>query len=131
VRRVHRQIRIHILDKAIEMRIPIREQLAGVVLLTSLVPLAVLAIATWVNNHNFVTGITSQSLQLAASLKATQIASDILLIQSTCATIVTRILLQEALKSYYKGNQSSSNWENASEDIRGALACGGFSSLLQ
>ena len=131
MRRVRRQIKIHILDKAIEMRIPIREQLAGVVLLTSLVPLAVLAIATWVNNHGFVTGITSQSLQLAASLKATQIASDILLIQSTCATLVTRILLQDALKSYYKGNQSSSNWENATEDIRGALASGGFSSLLQ
>jgi osomolarity two-component system sensor histidine kinase SLN1 len=131
VRRVHRQIRIHILGKAIEMRIPIREQLAGVVLLTSSVPLAVLAIATWVNNHNFVTGITSQSLQLAASLKATQIASDILLIQSTCATIVTRILLQGALKSYYKGNQSSSNWDNAAQDVRGALASGGFSSLLQ
>jgi osomolarity two-component system sensor histidine kinase SLN1 len=82
------------------MRIGIREQLAAVVLLTSLIPLAILAIATWVNNHNFVVGITSQSLALTASLKAAQIASDLLLIQSTCATIVTRILLQEAIKNF-------------------------------
>lgn len=36
------------------MRIGIREQLAGLVLLCALVPLAILAITTWVNNHNFV-----------------------------------------------------------------------------
>lgn len=112
------------------MRIPIREQLAGFLLITSLVPLAVLAIATWINNHNFVTDITSNSLSLTASLKATQIASDLLLIQATCATIVTRILLQDALKSYYKGNQSDP-WERASRDMKGALRSGGYSSLLQ
>jgi osomolarity two-component system sensor histidine kinase SLN1 len=113
------------------MRIPIREQLAGFLLITSLVPLAVLAIATWINNHNFVTGITSNSLELTASLKATQIASDLLLIQSTCATIVTRILLQDALRSFYRGNQSEVNWSRAQRDISGALRSGGYSSLLQ
>lgn len=113
------------------MRIPIREQLAGFLLITSLVPLAVLAIATWMNNHNFVTEITANALELTASLKATQIASDLLLIQSTCATIVTRILLQDALKSFYRGNQSEENWEAASRDVTGALRTGGYSSLLQ
>lgn len=113
------------------MRIPIREQLAGFLLITSLVPLAVLAIATWMNNHSFVTEITANALELTASLKATQIASDLLLIQSTCATIVTRILLQDALKSFYRGNQSEENWEAASTDVTGALRTGGYSSLLQ
>ncbi|PVH74143.1 hypothetical protein DL98DRAFT_34611 [Cadophora sp. DSE1049] len=113
------------------MRIGIREQLGAVILLTSLVPLAVLSIAVWINNKNFVVNITSQELSLTASLKASQIASDLLLIQSTCATITTRILLNQALKSYYKGNETSMNWTAALNDVSSALDSGGFSSLLQ
>ena len=82
------------------MRIGIREQLGAVILLTALVPLAVLSIAVWINNKNFVVNITSQELSLTASLKASQIASDLLLIQSTCATITTRILLNQALNEH-------------------------------
>ncbi|KAG4423816.1 hypothetical protein IFR04_003112 [Cadophora malorum] len=113
------------------MRIGIREQLGAVILLTALVPLAVLSIAVWINNKNFVVNITSQELSLTASLKASQIASDLLLIQSTCATITTRILLNQALKSYYKGNGTSMNWTAALNDVSSALDSGGFSSLLQ
>ncbi|KAH8599329.1 histidine kinase-group VI protein [Bisporella sp. PMI_857] len=113
------------------MRIGIREQLAGLVLLGALIPLAVLSIASWINNHEFVVGITSKSLSLTASLKAAQVASDLLLIQSTCSTIVTRILIQSSLRSFYKGNQTSQNWTNAENDVLGALANGGLSSLLQ
>ncbi len=51
------------------MRIGIREQLASVVLLVALVPLAGLAIAVWINNHNLVVNVTSQELSLTASLK--------------------------------------------------------------
>lgn len=92
------------------MRVGIREQFAAVVLITALVPLMVLAIATWVNNHDFVTGVTSQQLSLTASLKAAQIAADLLLIQSTCSTIPTRIIIQNAIRNFYKGNSSTSNW---------------------
>jgi osomolarity two-component system sensor histidine kinase SLN1 len=113
------------------MRIGIREQLGAVVLITALVPLAVLAIATWINNHNFVVNITSQSLTLTASLKAAQVASDLLLIQATCATIVTRILLQDAIRAFYRGNGTANNWTVASDDISSALASGGLSALLQ
>ena len=45
------------LDAKITMRIPIREQLGLLVLLTSLTALAVIAIATWITNYNFVLGI--------------------------------------------------------------------------
>ncbi|KAH6722099.1 histidine kinase-group VI protein [Leptodontidium sp. MPI-SDFR-AT-0119] len=113
------------------MRIGIREQLGAVILLTSLVPLAILSIAVWINNKNFVVNITSQELSLTASLKASQIASDLLLIQSTCATITTRILLNEALKAYYRGNQTATNFTAALSDASSALDTGGFSSLLQ
>jgi osomolarity two-component system, sensor histidine kinase SLN1 len=44
---------------------------------------------------------------------------------------VTRILLQDALKSFYRGNLSESNWTGALDDVEGALASGGYSSLLQ
>jgi osomolarity two-component system sensor histidine kinase SLN1 len=113
------------------MRIGIREQFAGLVLLCSLVPLAVLAVAVWINNHNFVVDITSKSLALTASLKASQIASDLLLIESTCSTIVTRLLLQDAIRSFYRGNNTSDNWDAATADTLSALASGGLSDLLQ
>jgi osomolarity two-component system sensor histidine kinase SLN1 len=92
------------------MRIGIREQFAAVVLITALVPLMVLAIATWINNHDFVTGITASQLSLTASLKAAQVASDLLLIQSTCTTITTRVVIQSALRNFYRGNATSTNW---------------------
>jgi osomolarity two-component system sensor histidine kinase SLN1 len=44
---------------------------------------------------------------------------------------VTRILLQDALKSFYRGNTSDSNWTSATRDVNGALLSGGFSSLVQ
>lgn len=44
---------------------------------------------------------------------------------------MTRILLQDALKSFYEGNVSDSNWTAARNDVEGALASGGYSSLLQ
>ncbi|MCJ1475457.1 Histidine kinase [Lambiella insularis] len=114
------------------MRIGIREQLAVVVLLAALVPLAVLAILTWVNNYNFVVDIKSQGLSLTASLKATEISSDLVLIQTTCQTIVTRLLFQNTLKSFYTvDNLSSFNWSVAHNDLFGGLSSGGLSALLQ
>jgi osomolarity two-component system, sensor histidine kinase SLN1 len=44
---------------------------------------------------------------------------------------VTRILLQDALKQFYQGNTSDNNWTAATRDVNGALASGGFSSLVQ
>ncbi len=89
----------------------------------------VLSVAVWINNHSFVITVTGNELALTASLKAAEIASDLVLIQSTCSTIVTRILLQETLVSYYQ--DPATNFTNALEDVKGALLSGGFSSLLQ
>lgn len=44
---------------------------------------------------------------------------------------MTRILLQDALKSFYHGNTSADNWTTAERDVNGALASGGYSSLVQ
>jgi osomolarity two-component system sensor histidine kinase SLN1 len=112
------------------VRIGIRAQLAVAVLLCAFIPLMVLSVAVWINNHDFVVSVTKNELALTASLKAAQIASNLLIIQSTCSTIASRILLQNALKNFYK-NPSGTNFTNAQSDLQSALASGGFSSLLQ
>lgn len=59
-----------------KMRVSIREQLALLILTASLISLAVVSIATWVSNHNFVLSIRSSRLAITASLKAAQLASN-------------------------------------------------------
>lgn len=73
----------------------------------------------------------SQGLTLTASLKAAQVASDLQLIESTCATIVTRVLIQQALRTYYTGNTTGDDWLTARNDVASALSSGGYSNLLQ
>lgn len=79
---------------------------------------------TWIFVHNFVVGVESNALSLTASLKATRISSEIELIQTTCSTISTRILIQGALDAYYEGNTSASNWDAATSDFQSALGSG-------
>ncbi|KFY08880.1 hypothetical protein V492_05820 [Pseudogymnoascus sp. VKM F-4246] len=113
------------------MRIPIRLQLALLVLLTAFLALAAVSISTWINNYNFVISIKSQSLSLTASLKAAQVASNLQLVESTCRTIVTRIEIQKSLRRFYHNDNSESNWNQAEADIQAAVASTGYSQLLQ
>ncbi|KAF7946987.1 uncharacterized protein EAE97_004236 [Botrytis byssoidea] len=110
------------------MRIGIRLQLGLVVLVAALVPLIVLALATWFNNYSFTVDVKENALSLTASLKAASVASDLLLIQATCSTIVTRILIQQAIRDFYSGVPE---WNEARQDVQSALASGGLSALLQ
>ncbi|KAF7953203.1 hypothetical protein EAE96_006418 [Botrytis aclada] len=110
------------------MRIGIRLQLGLVVLVAALVPLIVLALATWFNNYSFTVDVKENALSLTASLKAASVASGLLLIQATCSTIVTRILIQEAIRDFYRGVPE---WNEARQDVQSALASGGLSALLQ
>ncbi|KAI0012704.1 putative histidine kinase SlnCl1 [Xylariaceae sp. FL0662B] len=115
------------------MRIAIREQLAALVLFAVLVGLAVVSIPTWIYVNRFVIGVGSDGLSLTASLKAAQVSSEIELVQTTCNTIATRLLLQNALESFYQGNQSEDVWSLTSADIKSALnsQLPGSSNLLQ
>lgn len=79
------------------LRIPIREQLAALVLIAVLVSLAIVSIPTWLYVHSFVIDVKTQGLALTASLKASQIASDLDLLQSISAAITTRLLIQQSL----------------------------------
>ena len=111
------------------MRISIREQLGLLVLFCSLLSLMVLALAVWFQNYNFITDIRLSGLSLAASLKAAQISSALLLVDSQSRLISTRLLIQSALSRYNSGNTSEENWERSVSDFQGALADG--STLVQ
>ncbi|EPS29265.1 hypothetical protein PDE_04214 [Penicillium oxalicum 114-2] len=113
------------------MRIPIAVQLALLVLLTTLTGIAILAITTWFTTYDFVVDVGSQGLELVASIKASQIASTLEVLEVTCKTISTRILIQAALKRNINGNTSSSNWSNSLLDFQSALGSRGYLSLYQ
>ncbi|KAG2026633.1 hypothetical protein GB937_001418 [Aspergillus fischeri] len=113
------------------MRIPIAVQLGLLVLVTALVGLAVLSIATWVNNYNFVVDVQSEGLELVAKIKASQIASNLKLLESTCKTIVTRLLIQGALGRFYNGNSSDSNWTSSVTDVQSAMGSNNYLDLYQ
>ncbi|KAF2424944.1 hypothetical protein EJ08DRAFT_409013 [Tothia fuscella] len=104
------------------MRIGIRVQLALLVLLSSLIGLAVVTLATWFTNHNFVLEIRSQRLALTASLKAGQIGAGLALVESSVTSIATRVLIQSALQRYNDlGNNTAANWGRAQPDLATAL----------
>jgi len=101
----------------VKMRIPIREQLGCLVLLASLIGLAVIAIATWITNHNFVLEIRATRLSLTASLKAAQLSSNLALMQILVQQAANRLSPQSALQRYYSGNVTSENWQRPGEDF--------------
>ncbi|TKA61800.1 hypothetical protein B0A55_11769, partial [Friedmanniomyces simplex] len=108
------------------MRIPIREQLGLLILLSSLIGLMVVSVATWISNHNFVLSIRSSRLSLTASLKAAQLASNLNLMQTSANFVTTRIVIQSALMHYNtQANNSADNWIHAQSDMLDAISGGG------
>jgi osomolarity two-component system sensor histidine kinase SLN1 len=116
-----------------KMRIAIREQLAALVIFTVLVSLAIVSIPTWIYVNSFVVGVESDGLALTASLKAARIASEINLVQTTCQTIATRLLLQKAFIDFYNQTDTNSSdaFADARRDLQSAMSYGGVSGLLQ
>ncbi|THW29015.1 putative histidine kinase HHK5p [Aureobasidium pullulans] len=105
------------------MRIPIREQLAGLILLAAAIGLAVISIATWYTSHNFILEIRTTRLSLTASLKAAQIASNLALIQNSVQLVSSRIVMQNALRRYnLQNNNTAANWASAQTDFDAAVA---------
>lgn len=113
------------------MRIGIREQLAALVLLAVLIALGIVSVPTWIYVQQFVIKVTSGGLALTASLKAAQIASQLDLIQTTCVSIATRLLVQGSLLDFYRGNYTEENWTLAIQDLHTGLNSGGASNILQ
>jgi osomolarity two-component system sensor histidine kinase SLN1 len=117
------------------MRVGIREQLAALVVFAILVALAVVSIPVWLYVNDFVVGVESGGLSLTASLKAARISSELDLIQTTCTTLSSRLLLQNAFRDFYNAsihNESTDSlWAQAREDIASAFSRAGNAGLLQ
>ncbi|KAH7149601.1 putative histidine kinase HHK5p [Dactylonectria estremocensis] len=111
------------------MRIAIREQLIALVLIAILAALAVVSIPTWIYVNRFVIDVEREGLTLTASLKASRISAELDLVQTSCYTITSRILLQDALGDFYSTGDAS--WDQATEDIESALAVSADTGLLQ
>lgn len=91
-------------------------------LVSSLIGLAALAIATWITNHDFVLDNSAQRLRTTAVLKSAQIAFNLELLQTAAAYVTTRVPLQQALSRYNSGeNTTRANWEVAEHDLRATL----------
>lgn len=112
------------------MRVAIREQLAALVIFAVLVALAIVSIPTWIFVHNFVVDVESDGLALTASLKAARISSEIELVQTTCQSIASRLLIQNGLSTFYEAG-GEEPFVEAHKDLQTALTSGGLSGLLQ
>jgi osomolarity two-component system sensor histidine kinase SLN1 len=109
-----------------KMRIPIREQLALLILASALFGIAVISVATWVTNHAFVLNVRSTRLSLTASLKAAQLASNLDIMRTSAGFISTRVIIQAALSRYnQQGNNTEENWTRARADMASAVSGGG------
>jgi osomolarity two-component system sensor histidine kinase SLN1 len=109
-----------------KMRIPIREQLALLILGSALFGIAVISVATWVTNHAFVLNVRSARLSLTASLKAAQLASNLDIMRTSAGFISTRVLVQGALARYnQQSNNTEENWTRARADMAFAVSGGG------
>ncbi|KAF2093438.1 hypothetical protein NA57DRAFT_48442 [Rhizodiscina lignyota] len=106
-----------------KMRIGIREQLGALVLISSLIGVAVVAIATWTTNRSFVLSVSNSRLSLTASLKSAQLSTDLMLMQSSVRSTTSRLLLQSSLMRYNQmGNNTLQNWIRPIQDLQTALS---------
>lgn len=106
------------------------EQLALLVLTCSLVSIAVIAIATWVVNHDYVVNVKQDALSLTAALYAAQLLSSLTILQSAIQLMSTRVLIQQGIQRYNAGNTSYANWARSQTDMQTALNSGSSSSWL-
>ncbi|KAJ4982752.1 osomolarity two-component sensor histidine kinase sln1 [Stagonosporopsis vannaccii] len=100
----------------IRVRITISVQLGCLVFLATSIGLAIVALATWYTNHQFVKDVRSDALMLSASLKSAQVSSTLLLMQTLARQAALRRSPQAALASYYENDNSADQWNRTAED---------------
>ena len=82
---------------------------------------------TWCTTDSYV---STSSLALTASLYASQLTANLLLLQTSVQTLSTRVLLQNALQRYDQGNNTDANWVRAVQDLQSSLGGAGASPML-
>lgn len=80
-------------------------------------------------DHSFSSRLSS--LSLTASLYASQLRADLVLMQSSVLAVATRVIVQNALQRYNDGgNNTDANWSRAIYDFQSALTGRGSGSML-
>ena len=69
-------------------------------------------------------------LSLTASLYASQLYSNLYLLQAAVIAASTRVLIQNALQRYNNGNNTVENWNRSISDLQAVLSNGGNSATL-
>jgi competence protein ComGC len=105
------------------LRVGIREQLAAFGLLLVLIGLAIVSIPTWLFVHNLVTNVKKQDLAQTAAIKASQITSQLDLIESTCATISSRYNIQRALIGVFNDTTRTAERKDTAVGYTSFLDC--------
>ncbi|KAK4612284.1 Two-component system protein B [Fulvia fulva] len=104
------------------VRISVRQQLSLLLVLSGAIGLAVLAIAVWVTNHDFVINISASRVELTASLKAAQVAFNLELMQTAATFITTRAIVRAALANYDNGSNTAPDaFSTAQADLEATL----------
>ena len=67
---------------------------------------------------------------MTAAFYASQLNSNLVLLQSSVKAVSTRVLVQSALQRYSNGNNTDENWVRAMMDIESAISGVGTSSML-
>ncbi|KAI9172417.1 Two-component system protein B [Paramyrothecium foliicola] len=111
------------------MRVAIREQLAALVLFLVLLSLCIVSVPTWIYVNDFVRKVESDGLALTASLKSSRITAEVELIQTSCYTISSRLLIQQNLQNFYTAGET--DWDRARLDLGSALSVSRATGLLQ
>lgn len=111
------------------LHLPIREQLICLVLLLVLCALCIVTLPTWKFVDDFVRQVESNGLTLTASLKASGITAELALIQTSCLTISSRVLIQAAFQDFYRTGKA--DWQDVASDVGSALSVADSTGLLQ
>ena len=81
---------------------------------------------------NYLAPSRQSNLSLTASLYASQLYSNLFLLESAVVAVSTRVLILNALQRYNNGNNTVENWNRSISDLQSGLGGGGLSaSLLQ
>ena len=78
--------------------------------------------AEQITNYRFVQNVQSSSLSISASLKASQLSSNLALLRSNAQFVSSRIVVQAALRQYnVHGDNSADNWLSPNADMQAAI----------
>lgn len=98
-----------------QIPVGIRLQLILLICFVVSISLTVMAIVAGVNTSHYALGLTGDSLQVVALLKASQVAQVFSFMYYQTYWLATQVPVQDSLSRYHAGNHTAANWEDAAQ----------------